>query len=318
MALSLFEGAMELAELRVFMAVAAERSFSLAAVKLGRTQPAISQAIRRLEDQLGERLFDRTKKQASLTPAGDALLREGTRVLRVVDETTAAVRRESARERAILKIGGDEPGAHALLPALWEFLIRHATVNIEFRRMTEAEVVTEVGAGRLDIGIVTTHPIPQEFQQIRIATSDEGFAALLPRGHVLAGRREISPHVLHDERMIVLSDVQLPKRALPASENSSVPTGSFFVSMPGLDSLRQAVATGIGIGIVPRAVVSSVSCDPRLVAIPLVGVLSSSTLTLLYRESAARAKGTAGFISTIRNMRHAAASTKPVAVKVSR
>jgi DNA-binding transcriptional LysR family regulator len=70
---------MELAELKVFLAVASERSFSRAAAKLYKTQPAVSQAVRRLEEQLGERLFNRATKNATLTPAGDVLFREGTR-----------------------------------------------------------------------------------------------------------------------------------------------------------------------------------------------------------------------------------------------
>ena len=64
---------MELAELRVFLTVAAERSFSRAASKLHRTQPAVSQAIRRLEEQVGERLFDRSSKDGTLTEAGRVL-----------------------------------------------------------------------------------------------------------------------------------------------------------------------------------------------------------------------------------------------------
>ena len=64
---------MELGELKAFVTVAAEHSFSRAAVKLYRTQPAVSQAIRRLEEDLGERLFDRSTKYATLTQAGDAV-----------------------------------------------------------------------------------------------------------------------------------------------------------------------------------------------------------------------------------------------------
>ena len=64
---------MELSELRVFLKVAAERSFSRAAMKLHRTQPAVSQAVRRLEDSVGERLFDRATKDATLTEAGRLL-----------------------------------------------------------------------------------------------------------------------------------------------------------------------------------------------------------------------------------------------------
>ena len=65
---------MDLAELQVFLTVASERSFSRAAARLHRTQPAISQAVKRLEDDLGERLFDRSAKDGKLTEAGRVLL----------------------------------------------------------------------------------------------------------------------------------------------------------------------------------------------------------------------------------------------------
>jgi DNA-binding transcriptional LysR family regulator len=123
---------MELGELKVFVTVATEHSFSRAALKLCRTQPAVSQAIRRLEEDLGERLFDRSTKSATLTQAGDALLPEAIRLLRMADETAATIRHLSQRDRAVLRIGGDEPGAHVLLPTLSIFLAKQPQVSIEF------------------------------------------------------------------------------------------------------------------------------------------------------------------------------------------
>ena len=81
---------MELSELQVFLTVAGERSFSRAAAKLHRTQPAVSQAIRRLEEELGERLFDRSSKQGALTEAGP-------RAARVRPAADAAERRSRSR-----------------------------------------------------------------------------------------------------------------------------------------------------------------------------------------------------------------------------
>jgi len=108
---------MELGELNVFVTVAAEDSFSLAAIKLCRTQPAVSQAIRRLEEDLGERLFDRSAKHPTLTQAGDTLLPEAIRLLRMAD-AAATIRQLSQRDRAVLRIGGDEAAAHVLLLTL--------------------------------------------------------------------------------------------------------------------------------------------------------------------------------------------------------
>ena len=83
---------MELNELHVFQMVAAERSFSRAAARLHRTQPAVSQAIRRLELELGERLFDRSSKSGQLTEAGTILLDYAERLTRLKDEAEEAVR----------------------------------------------------------------------------------------------------------------------------------------------------------------------------------------------------------------------------------
>src|SRR5688572_31051417 len=115
---------MELGELKVFVTVATEHSFSRAAIKLCRTQPAVSQAVRRLEEDLGELLFDRSTKSAKLTQAGDALLPEAIQLLRMADEAVATVRQLSQRDRAILRIGGDEPDVHILLPALSTLLLQ--------------------------------------------------------------------------------------------------------------------------------------------------------------------------------------------------
>src|SRR3954466_5341382 len=81
---------MQLQDLNAFVAVAQDRSFSKAAKKLHRTQPAISQAIRRLEDELGDKLFDRTSRNGALTEAGVLLQEHATRLLRLATEAGAA------------------------------------------------------------------------------------------------------------------------------------------------------------------------------------------------------------------------------------
>jgi len=99
---------MELAELQVFLTVAAERSFSRAAEKLHRTQPAVSQAIRRLEDELGERLFDRSSKQGTLTEAGRVLREYAQRLSRLSEEAETAVRELRDLRRGRVLIGANE------------------------------------------------------------------------------------------------------------------------------------------------------------------------------------------------------------------
>jgi DNA-binding transcriptional LysR family regulator len=283
---------MELGELKVFVTVAAEHSFSRAAIKLCRTQPAVSQAIRRLEEDLGERLFDRSTKSPTLTQAGDALLPEAIGLLRMADEAAATIRQVSQRHRAVLRIGGDEPGAHVLLPALSILLANHPRLSIEFRRVADADILAQVGAGTIHIGITTREGVPAPFSSVRVPVLSAGFCGLLPTGHPYASWRELPMTMLHSDRLVTLAGVPLPIDRIDSQ---------LFVVMPGIDSLKQAVVSGLGIGIVPRAVISSVTAPAGLVAIPLSAVHTASGLTLVYREHNGQSDAVGSFIEVLRS-----------------
>jgi DNA-binding transcriptional LysR family regulator len=290
---------MELGELKVFVTVATEHSFSRAALKLCRTQPAVSQAVRRLEEDLGEVLFDRSTKSVKLTQAGDALLPEAIRLLRIADETVATLRQLSQRDRAVLRIGGDEPDAHILLPTLSTFLLEQPHFSVEFRRVADVEILAEVGAGTIDIGITTRERVPAPLCSVPVPVLSTGFCVLLPKSHPLASLPELPVTVLHSERLITLAGLPLPESVtMRAIDDAALPTGVFAV-MPGLDSLKHAVAHGLGIGIVPRAAVSSLT-PAGLVAIPLPSARTASTRTLVYRDTDGQRTGVEDFVEVLR------------------
>jgi DNA-binding transcriptional LysR family regulator len=310
---------MELGELKVFVTVAAEHSFSRAALKLCRTQPAVSQAIRRLEEDLGERLFDRSTKSATLTHAGDALLPEAIRLLRMVDDTAATIRQLSQRHRAVLRIGGDEPGAHVLLPVLSIFLAKQPHVSIEFRPVAELDILGEVGAGTIDIGVTTSERVPPPLSSVRVPVLATGFCALLPKQHPLASRRELPMTMFHSDRLVMLAGVPLPTPILTCATEEAAPPAGLFVVMPGVDSLKQAVANGLGIGIVPRAVVSSLTPSAGLVVIPLSAARVASALTLVYRGNEGAPNSVEDFVEALRSTGEERVSrTAPIAMRASR
>src|SRR6187402_2193001 len=126
---------MDLAELRVFLTVASERSFSRAAAKLHRTQPAVSQAIRRLEDEIGERLFDRSSKDGTLTEAGRVLREYAERLMRLSEEAELSVRELRDLQRGRVLIGANEAGVHILLPLIARFRAAHSRILVDVRRV---------------------------------------------------------------------------------------------------------------------------------------------------------------------------------------
>jgi DNA-binding transcriptional LysR family regulator len=309
---------MELGELKVFVTVATERSFSRAAVRLCRTQPAVSQAVRRLEDDLGEVLFDRSTKSAKLTQAGDALLPEAIQLLRMADEAVATVRQLSQRERAVLRIGGDEPDAHILLPALSTFLVQQPHVSVEFRRVADLDVLVEVGAGTIDMGITTRERVPAPLCSVPVPLLSTGFCALLPKSHPFATWRELPVTVLHSERLVTLAGLPLPESVTVRATDDAAPHAGVFAVMPGLDSLKQVVANGLGIGIVPRAAVSSLALA-GLVAIPLPAAPAVSGRRLVYRDNDGRRNAVDDFVEALRRAGEDRASRKaPIAMRAAR
>src|SRR3954452_11707977 len=107
---------MDLTALRIFLAVAEERSFSRAAAKVHRTQPAISQAVKRLEDDLGESLFDRSAKDGKLTEEGPALPDYAQLLMRLAEEAASAVRDLRDLQRGRVLVGATEAAVHVVLP----------------------------------------------------------------------------------------------------------------------------------------------------------------------------------------------------------
>jgi DNA-binding transcriptional LysR family regulator len=309
---------MELGELKVFITVATEHSFSRAAIRLCRTQPAVSQAVRRLEEDLGEVLFDRRTKSVKLTQAGDALLPEAIRLLRMADEAVATVRQLSQQDRAVLRIGGDEPDAHILLPTLSTFLLQQPHLSVEFRRVADVDVLAEVGAGTIDIGITTRERVPAPLCSVPVPVLSTGFSVLLPKGHAFASLPELPVTGLDSERLVTLAGLPLPESVTMTAIDDAAPPTGVFVVMPGLDSLKHAVARGLGIGIIPRAAVSSLT-PAGLVAIPLSAARAARARTLVYRDTDGQRTAAEDFVQALRCAGEDSASRKaPIAMRAAR
>src|SRR5207248_10998945 len=149
---------MDLSALKMFLAVAHERSFSRAAAKVHRTQPAVSQAVRRLEVELGEQLFDRSSKSGTLTEAGKMLQNYGERLVRLAEESELAVRELRDLRRGRVLIGANEAAVHTLLPLIAHFRQKYPDLAADVRRVPARQIAVEVQQGSLDFGALTFHP----------------------------------------------------------------------------------------------------------------------------------------------------------------
>src|SRR5712664_1438599 len=181
---------MDLSSLRIFLAVAHERSFSRAAAVVHRTQPAVSQAVRRLETDLGEQLFDRSSKTGTLTEAGKVLQNYGQRLVRLAEETESAMRELRDLRRGRVLICANEAAVHTLLPLIGRFRQRYPDITTDVRRVPARQIAVEVQQGSLDFGALTFHPSENGLLEVPVG-SDE-LVLLVPPSHALGERHQVA------------------------------------------------------------------------------------------------------------------------------
>src|SRR5476649_2600551 len=213
---------MDLTTLRIFLAVAEERSFSRAAAKVHRTQPAVSQAVRRLETDLGEELFDRSSKSGTLTDAGKVLQNYGQRLVRMAEETESAMRELRDLRRGRVLIGANEAAVHTLLPLVARFRTRHPHIAIDVRRVPARQIAVEVQQGSLDFGALTFHPTEEGLLETPVGTDE--LVLLVPPTHRLASRRQVSMDDIGLEPVVAHNDPSPAReRVLRLFEEHHVP-----------------------------------------------------------------------------------------------
>ena len=257
---------MELSQLRVFATVAENRSFSRAAEALLRTQPAVSIAIRRLEDEVGEPLFDRTAKPLTLTEAGQVLLGYANRLLRIHDEATAEIAQLRGLFRGRLAIGANESVSLYLLPRLLlAFRDAHPAIRIEVSRSTSERIPAEVFERNLDFGFVSYEPSNPSLQS-QVVRRDHMVLVVGP-SHALAGRERVSVHELGAEAFIA-HNVKTPARTRIVDFFAARETPlNISMEIATLETIKAFVEHGVGVSFLPHLVVAGDVAAGRLVEV---------------------------------------------------
>jgi DNA-binding transcriptional LysR family regulator len=274
---------MDIAALRTFLAVAQERSFSRAAAKVHRTQPAVSQAIRRLEIDLGEQLFDRSSKSGTLTDAGRVLHNYGQRLVRLAEETESAMRELRDLQRGRVLVGANEAAVHTLLPLIARFRVRYPDLLIDVRRVPARQIAVEVQQGSLDFGALTFHPTEAGLLEVPVG-SDE-LVLLTHPSHPLASRRQVTMEQLASEPVVAHNDPSPAReRVLQLFEQRHI-TLKMMISLPSLDGIKRAVELKLGVALLPRRCAITEIASGRLAAVPVAGISRRRQVTLVCRRA---------------------------------
>ena len=241
---------MDLHGLELFRAIASEKSFSRAARRLSRTQPAISLGLKRLEGELGETLIDRQGKDLRLTDAGTLVLDFARRFENLRQEllTALAERRDNAAGR--LTIGANESTTLYLLPHLARYRRRYPRVRVQVRRSLSSRIPAELIDGDLELGVISYAP-DDERLTARVIYRDH-LAFVVPPQHRLAKRKQVSIAELGME-IFIAHNVVSPYRDVveKAFVEMRVPLNR-DVEMPTIETIRKLVQQNEGVAFLPR------------------------------------------------------------------
>ena len=288
---------MDLAALRIFLTVAEERSFSRAAAKVHRTQPAVSQAVKRLEDDLGEQLFDRSSKSGTLTDAGRVLQNYGQRLVRLAEETESAMRELRDLRRGRVLIGANEAAIHTLLPLMGRFREKVPDVVVDVRRVPARQIAVEVQQGSLDFGALTFRPALEGLLEV-VVGSDE-LVLLMPPTHPFAKRKQVTMADVAGEPVVAHNDPSPAReRVLRMFEEQHIVL-NMVIALPSLDGIKRAVELKMGVALLPRRCAITEIASGRLVAVPVHGISRKRQLTLVCR-SAHRSHAANAFLEVAR------------------
>jgi len=273
---------LDLAALQVFKTVAHEQSFSRAAEKLYRTQPAISIAMRKLEDWVGQPLFVRGSGARVMTDAGALLLEYADRMLNLREEIRKGMKELQGLERGEVAIGVNESSIHALLPALDVYRQKYPGIQVRVHRVFSRDVPREVLNHRLDIGVISYLPEDRELAAVEFYR--DALALVVWPGHRLAKRKEVNISELGDESFVAhIVGSPYRQRVVQMFAKHRVPL-RMDIEMPTIEGIKRFVEMKRGVAIVPRMCVEQEIARGDLRELRLRQMRIVRRLYLVYRQ----------------------------------
>lgn len=300
--------------METFLAVAEERSFSRAASRLHRTQPAISQAIAKLESELGEVLFDRSSRDGTLTDAGEVLREYAAKLLNLRGEASSALNELRSLHRGRLNIAANEYTCLYLLPLLDEFRRQNPLIKLAVQRSLASRISDEILLHSVEFGVISFRADDSQLKSVVVYRDELAF--VVNPCHPLAGAGKVSIRQLGSQNFIA-HNIPSPQRqkVIQTFKRHKTPL-QMGVELPSLEAIKRFVQMGNGVALVPRLTVEPELKSGALVSVELPELQTERKLRLVYRRQANLSHAALAFLRVVES--YAATQGDPYSFQAER
>jgi DNA-binding transcriptional LysR family regulator len=290
---------MELRQLRYLVALADERHFTRAAERAHIAQPALSQQIRRLEQELGTPLVERTTRRVAMTEAGEVLVARARRVLSEIEAANSELQGLKGLLSGRVTVGA----MHTMGPidvslVLAQFRERHPGVELTVREQASEELAELLRVDELDLAFLSvTERVESHGLGLRRLVLEE-LVAVLPKNHPLAtGHRVRMAELANEEFISYRPGARLRELLLSAAHQAGFEPRITLESNES-ERIRRLVARGLGVAVLPRS--DAERADAEVATVALVEPMLARDITLAWREGRRQSPAAAEFLDLAR------------------
>jgi len=290
---------MEMNQLEFFRKVVEEGSFSKAAERVYRTQPAVSIAIRRLEEEIGAPLFERSQKTPALTDVGQLVYDYAKRILSLRDQALDGVAELKSLKRGRVRIGANESTSHYLLPQIiLDYRKRYPQVKVEIFGHSSDHLSREVLDGKVDFALMAFDPVDSDLESFPVLKDE--LVLIMHPNHPLAKRAAVTVEELGKESFVAHNvKTGSRQRVLEVFAQHRTPL-NITLELATIETIKRFVQLEIGLGFVPRMCVAEELERGSLASVPVQDLTYERTLWVTQRREMTFSHAAAAFLEVLR------------------
>jgi DNA-binding transcriptional LysR family regulator len=289
---------MDFDHLITFVEIAKQGSFSRAGQKLYRSQPAVSAQIRQLEQEYGQKLFDRVGQSVRLTVAGETLLEYAGRLLTLRNESLRAVADQASTPRGTLAVGANEATCLYVLPDIFaEYNRRFPSVQISIYRNFSHKVLEKVEDGTVDVGIVTM-PVKSPSLKVHSIFRDRLMLMVDPANPLAAYKSVRTSDIA--EQPLIFPKTGFMRQVLDKQFRPYRSRLRVTMELPSVGMIKRFVAAGLGVSIISETFARDEVKAGQAKLIPISDVELHRELGIVYRRDRTLPRSASAFVALVR------------------